>query len=315
MQIDLNAYPLPVRIIEEEIFLWDVVRKKKLVTRPEERVRQQFVSFLIYHAKIPKSLIQVEAPVHIPGRKTPLRTDIVVYESGSMKPVILVEIKRPGLRIDFQTLSQLQKYATIIGADQWIGINDKQMLSYLRADGEFKESTGLKTGKSNKSFTPGYKTGVWKKIINSPLFAKNEEQWVRRQYQNGLIGKDEAQISLLGLQISAFIRDAQKMSDFVDNNFDNMIFRGMDFLQFDVEKKISPWSNLYAIIEIEKISLAVSVGINNQEKFTILAIKRGPKRKIKRWENSIEQLFMDYSNSPQKFSAEAVLINFIEKAL
>lgn len=315
MQIDLNAYPLPVRIIEGETFLWDVVRKKKLVMRPEERVRQQFISFLIYHAKIPQSLIQVEAPVHIPGRKTPLRTDIIVYESGSMKPAILVEIKRPGLKIDFQTISQLQKYAVIVGADQWIGVTDKEMLSYLRVDGEFKQSGGLKTGKAKKLFTPGYKNSVWKSVINSPLFTKNQELWVRRQYQNGLIGKDDAEISFLGLKLSAFIRDTQKMSDFIDNNFDSALFRGTDFLQFDEGKKISPWSNLYAVIEVEESSLAISVGINNQEKFTIWAIKKGPKRKIKRWENSLEQLFLDYNNSPQEFSPEAVLINFMEKAL
>lgn len=89
------------------ISIFDEIRNKFVVNTPEEWVRQNTIKFLVEEQRFPKSLIAVEKQFQL--HKRTKRTDIVVY-SNSGKPVILVECKRPSIRISQQTFDQAFRY-------------------------------------------------------------------------------------------------------------------------------------------------------------------------------------------------------------
>lgn len=91
------------------ISIFDDVRNKFVVNTPEEWVRQNTIKFLMEEKGYPKSLIAIEKQFQLHRRVK--RTDIVVY-SNSGKPVILVECKRPSIKISQDTFDQAFRYNT-----------------------------------------------------------------------------------------------------------------------------------------------------------------------------------------------------------
>ena len=63
-----------------------LLRKKRLVATPEERVRQSILLKMVQELGFPKGLISVERAI------SSRRTDIVCYTPG-MKPLLLIECK------------------------------------------------------------------------------------------------------------------------------------------------------------------------------------------------------------------------------
>ncbi|BAE81626.1 conserved hypothetical protein [Chlamydia felis Fe/C-56] len=121
--------------ITDSFKVFDPIRDKILASTPEEKVRQELITFLIEELLYPPSLIIVEK-----GLKTlfPLltrknirpprrRTDLLVitpttytnlegktYNLGNPKPLLLIECK--ARVINQQTFNQLLSYNYIIGA-------------------------------------------------------------------------------------------------------------------------------------------------------------------------------------------------------
>ena len=76
---DLNfpSYTFRLKNSENNIHIFDVIRKKFVLLQPEEWVRQHCIHFLTNEKKYPISLINVEKVVHINGLNK--RYDVVVY--------------------------------------------------------------------------------------------------------------------------------------------------------------------------------------------------------------------------------------------
>ena len=112
---ELNFPPIPYRLknTENNLSIFDVIRKKYVVLQPEEWVRQHCLHYLIEEKKYPKSLINVEKELKLHGLKK--RYDIVVYNSdGSVH--LIVECKAPNIHIDQNTFDQIARYNLILKA-------------------------------------------------------------------------------------------------------------------------------------------------------------------------------------------------------
>lgn len=127
---------------KQQLFVFDVIRKKWLILTPEEWVRQHVVNYLITEKNYPTSLISLEKEVILNGTKK--RYDIVVFDK-QMQPVIIVECKAPEIPLTEQVLEQALRYDLVLNG-QFIlitnGLTDvvyhqKKVLDKLPAYNEF----------------------------------------------------------------------------------------------------------------------------------------------------------------------------------
>ncbi|MBQ9713425.1 MAG: type I restriction enzyme HsdR N-terminal domain-containing protein [Bacteroidales bacterium] len=104
----------------EKVF--DPIRKKEVPLTPEERVRQWFIRILLDQAKVPQTMMRVEAGMKFgqeigsvggTSRKT-YRADILVYDR-SLKPLLVVECKREDVPITEEVLLQALRYNSVLG--------------------------------------------------------------------------------------------------------------------------------------------------------------------------------------------------------
>ena len=92
---------------ENNISIFDVIRKKFVVLQPEEWVRQHCLHFLMDSKNYPKSLINVEKELIVNTLKK--RYDIVIFNpDGSI--FLIVECKAPSIKISQATFDQIARY-------------------------------------------------------------------------------------------------------------------------------------------------------------------------------------------------------------
>ncbi len=90
----------------DKYLFWDKRRKKYIVLTPEEWVRQHVIAWLETES-YPSELIAVERQLKI--NRMAKRFDIVVFDRKN-RPFLLVECKRPGVKINEETLHQALIY-------------------------------------------------------------------------------------------------------------------------------------------------------------------------------------------------------------
>lgn len=108
--LNLPAYPFRLTETNGALYIFDKLRKKKLLLTPEEWVRQHFVQFLLLDKKYPSSLIKLEGGVKINGQHS--RTDILVYNALGLA-LMLVECKASTVKINQKVFDQAAKYNTL----------------------------------------------------------------------------------------------------------------------------------------------------------------------------------------------------------
>lgn len=106
-KLNFPAYKFRFKNKENKALIFDEIRKKFIVLKPEEWVRQHCVQYLIKEKNYPKSLINVEKSLKI--NDLTKRYDIVVYNSdGSIH--LIVECKSPKIKITQDTFDQISRY-------------------------------------------------------------------------------------------------------------------------------------------------------------------------------------------------------------
>ena len=91
--------------------VWDPLRKKEVALTPEERVRQWFISVLSSRFGCPHHMMMSEAGFKLGGKQ--FRADILVYDR-KMKPVVVVECKRPEVPLANDVLDQAVRYNMVL---------------------------------------------------------------------------------------------------------------------------------------------------------------------------------------------------------
>lgn len=112
-----------------------LIRDKEILLKPEEVIRQLYLSKLINQYKYPQNRIAVEHPVSF-GRETK-SADIVIFDKD--RPTveyIIVELKKPKLQ---DGKNQLRGYCNATGAPIGVWTNGNQISHYNRKDPNYFE--------------------------------------------------------------------------------------------------------------------------------------------------------------------------------
>ncbi len=107
MELNLPKHDFRIKNKDNQLYIFDSIRKKYYVLTPEEWVRQHFVWFLISEKQYPKGRIGIEVPVKINGMTK--RVDILFYDQQG-QPELMVECKRPSVLITQETFDQIARY-------------------------------------------------------------------------------------------------------------------------------------------------------------------------------------------------------------
>ncbi|MGI9526406.1 MAG: type I restriction enzyme HsdR N-terminal domain-containing protein [Weeksellaceae bacterium] len=107
-----EKYQFRLKNTDNNTFIFCLLRKKWIVLTPEEWVRQHVIQYLIQSKAYSPASIIPEYPVVINGIKQ--RIDLLVHSNAM--PYILVECKKPSVKITQNTLDQAMRYNQIINA-------------------------------------------------------------------------------------------------------------------------------------------------------------------------------------------------------
>lgn len=106
--LNLPEHPLKSRLTAKgktEVF--DEFRKKYVILTPEERVRQQFLWYLVEVKKYPASLIAVEKGLTL--NQMQKRFDAVVFNNRGL-PAMLIEFKSSDIKLEQNVFDQIAIY-------------------------------------------------------------------------------------------------------------------------------------------------------------------------------------------------------------
>lgn len=135
MKTIFEPHLLKVKQEQEQLFVWDIIRKKWIQLNAEEEVRQLLLHFLLQHCAVPKALIAIEKQIKVGSLNK--RFDIIVYNQA-MQPWMLIECKAPDVILNQHTWYQLLDYNQTLQAK--FGIISNGIETQLAA---FDSKTGL----------------------------------------------------------------------------------------------------------------------------------------------------------------------------
>lgn len=124
--LNLPSAELRLRKVEQRTQIYDAFRKRWVVLTPEEWVRQHFLHFLKVHLHYPANLLAVEKSLRLNGLSK--RADIVVY-SRTMDPWMLIECKKPELKLNQAVFDQAARYNLVMNVPYLAITNGMQLLA------------------------------------------------------------------------------------------------------------------------------------------------------------------------------------------
>ena len=112
--LNLPAFEIIIgHAADGSLTLYDPIRRKYVAATPEEWVRQHFVNYLTAHLGFPHSFIANEKGLTLNG--TSRRCDTVIY-TRNLRPLCIVEYKRPTVEITSDVFDQIARYNSVLEA-------------------------------------------------------------------------------------------------------------------------------------------------------------------------------------------------------
>jgi hypothetical protein len=124
----------------DQVFVFDLLRKKNILLTPEEWVRQHWISFLLFGQGFPKGLITSERGLTYNGLQK--RTDLLVFDREGL-PYFLIECKAPEVEINQKVLSQAITYNQTLKCP-FIGLSNGKkhvFMGYVEAEGKYLQQS------------------------------------------------------------------------------------------------------------------------------------------------------------------------------
>ena len=118
-----HSFSIKTKVINSKEYLFDELRKKWILSTPEEEVRQQFWKYLHFEKKYPVSLMAIEKTIVINGLNK--RFDLLIYDRNG-NPNIIVECKSRNVKINESALDQILSYQYKIGAKYLVLTNGNE---------------------------------------------------------------------------------------------------------------------------------------------------------------------------------------------
>lgn len=109
--LNLPAYDIRVMIRNQKKYIWDRLRRKYVSLTPEERVRQNFIEYLIREKNYPDTLMNNEIGINLNGMTR--RCDTVVF-GRDHSPLVIVEFKAPQVAINQVVFDQIVRYNMVL---------------------------------------------------------------------------------------------------------------------------------------------------------------------------------------------------------
>ncbi|MFT5723263.1 MAG: hypothetical protein ACI9JN_000372 [Bacteroidia bacterium] len=110
VQFNWENIGIKTRVEKNKLYFFDPIRKRYLLTTPEEEVRQWTIHHLTTVLDYPIINIAVEKQIKYLNRNK--RFDILIYKNA--KPTFLIECKAPHIAIDQSTLNQICTYNFVL---------------------------------------------------------------------------------------------------------------------------------------------------------------------------------------------------------
>lgn len=154
------AYDHFPRVISQNnrFLLYNPILKKRYENRPEERVRLNWVEFLLLQTNWKKTRVGFETPVKLQQAKNMLRADLVLY-SDSVEPSILIECKSHSVSLNQTVAQQAARYNSEVNAEYLVltnGIEDywfkKSVGSIHQASNTLNQHTPLHELKRDEQY-------------------------------------------------------------------------------------------------------------------------------------------------------------------
>ena len=142
IDIDFLKYKDKVILSSEgdQTFIFDPIRKKRLVLQPEELVRQIIILFLINDAGYPKNAFNVEKQIRV--HQVQRRFDIIIYHHN-IRPWMLIEVKSFKVPITQQTADQLFSYNKALNAPYLLVSNGLDSFCFKEEDDKLVQLSDL----------------------------------------------------------------------------------------------------------------------------------------------------------------------------
>lgn len=133
IELNLPAYPMDIEKGDQgKYYVFDPIRKKKLLLTPEEWVRQHITHYLVKHLNYPGSLISLEKGLKYNALQK--RFDILVLDRSGAA-FFLIECKAPDVKLNQKTVEQVCLYNNTFKA-LFICITNGRMHFCLQRDPE-----------------------------------------------------------------------------------------------------------------------------------------------------------------------------------
>ena len=123
-ELNLPKYNMRIsRDRNNNIKIFDSIRKKFVSLTPEEYVRQHFTNWLINYLHYPLGLIANEVKISL--NSTIKRCDTVVY-SNTGDPMMIIEYKAPHISINQNVFDQIVRYNMVLKTKYLVVSNGMQ---------------------------------------------------------------------------------------------------------------------------------------------------------------------------------------------
>lgn len=134
-KITIPKFEYKTKVENDDLYIFDIIRKKYILLTPEEWVRQGLIHYLINDFNYPKGMMQVETGLKYDHRQK--RSDILVYDRNT-NPFLLIECKSMEVSLGQNTLEQVSQYNLSIQA-KYIMISNGLEFSVFLFDKEKRE--------------------------------------------------------------------------------------------------------------------------------------------------------------------------------
>lgn len=123
-ELNLPKYNMRIsRDRNNNIKIFDSIRKKFVSLTPEEYVRQHFTNWLINYLHYPMGLVANEVKISL--NSTIKRCDTVVY-SNTGDPMMIIEYKAPHISINQNVFDQIVRYNMVLKTKYLVVSNGMQ---------------------------------------------------------------------------------------------------------------------------------------------------------------------------------------------
>ena len=119
--LNLPPFEANIKKMDGMVKIQDVLRHKFVALTPEEWVRQHFVHFLIEQKGYSPTLMANEVAVTLNGMSR--RCDTVVYRQEGLKPLMIIEYKRPDVDITQKVFNQICRYNMVLEVEYLVVSN------------------------------------------------------------------------------------------------------------------------------------------------------------------------------------------------